>query len=319
MLDWLFAGTAMIRMTESSMLLALPAVGGLLFLSACASSGAPHPKVDLAPAREAIDAARQAGADKKAPEPLGRAEAHLKEAEGLASASAARNKVAAQEAQALARLAATEAEWAASVATTPPPAPPPRRVEEALTARSELEAQVRRAEEEQRRLEERVGLLLKELELTETEVVRTKAKIKGQTKAEASSAIAEARILLRRMTAEKVRSPNLLRCQEVLDHAEQLLLDGDFSSAAFFAMKSQEMVEQARHLANDPAALDTSAPKRYVIASESANLRKAPGTTEPIVGQAPRGATVEARVVRGDWVQVTYAEMDGWVYRPLLQ
>jgi hypothetical protein len=307
-------------MTESLLLPVLPALGGLLLLSGCASSGSPPPRVDLAPAREAIAAARQAGADKKAPEPLGRAEAHLKEAEGLTSASTPTDRVAAHEAQALARLAATEAEWATSMATEAAPPPPARRVEELPSVRSDFEARARRAEEEQRHLEERVGLLLKELELTETEIVRTKAKVKGQSRAEASSAIAEARILLRRMTDEKVRTPNLVRCQEELDRAEQLLTDGDFASAAFFAMKTQEMVEQARRLANDPAALDTPAPKRtYIIASDSANLRKAPGTTEAVVGQAPRGARVEASVVRGEWVRITYGEMDGWVYRPLLQ
>ncbi|MFI5184693.1 MAG: hypothetical protein ACHQNV_09855, partial [Vicinamibacteria bacterium] len=288
-------------MTESSMLPALPALVGLVMLSACASSGTPPPKVDLGPAREAIEAARRVGADKKAPDPLGRAEAHLKEAEGLAAA--ARNNGAAQEAASLGRLAATEAEWAASLASMPSPSPSPRRLDESPgAARNELEARVRHAEEEQRRLEERVGLLLKELELTEQEVVRTKAKIKGQSKAEASSAIAEARVLLRRMADDKGRNLNLSRCQEVLDHAEQLLSEGDFSSAAFFAMKSQEMMEQARRLANDPAALDAPAPKKtYVVASDSANLRRAPSTTEPIVGQAPRGATVDARVVRGEW------------------
>lgn len=264
--------------------------------------------------------ARNAGADKKAPEPLSRAEAHLKEAESITSGPGGLDPGAAQEAQALARLAATEAEWAASVATAPAAAAPARRVEEPGPSRGDLEARLRRAEEEQRRLEERVGLLLKELELTETEVVRTKAKIKGQTKAEASSALAEARILLRRMADEKVRSSNLLRCQELLDRAEQLLAEENYGGAAFFAMTAQDLVEQTRRLANDPAALDRSAPKKtYVVASDTANLRKAPGLTEPIVGQVPRGASVDASVVRGDWVRVTYGEADGWIYRPLLQ
>lgn len=298
----------------------LPALASLVLVAGCASRGGPPPKVDLSSARDAIGVARNAGADKKAPEPLSRAEAHLKEAEELASGSGGRDAGAAQEAQALARLAATEAEWAASVAATPVAAVPARRVEEPAPARGESEARLRRAEEEQRRLEERVGLLLKELELTETEVVRTKAKIKGQTKAEASSAIAEARILLRRMADEKVRSSNLLRCQELLDRAEQLLTEENYGGAAFFAMTAQDLVEQTRRLANDPAALDRSAPKKaYVVASDTANLRKAPGVTEPIVGQVPRGASVDASVVRGDWVRVRYGDSDGWIYRPLLQ
>jgi hypothetical protein len=293
---------------------------GLLLLGGCASRGAPPPKLDFTPAQAAIDAAREAGADKKAPEPLSRAEAHLKEAADLASASGTRDPDAAQAAQALVRLAATEAEWAASVATTPPLVVAAPRVEEPVAARVEIEARIRRAEEEQRRLEERVGLLLKELELTETELVRSKAKVKGQTKAEASSAVAEAQILLRRMADEKMRSPNLVRCQELLDRAEQLLRDENYGGAAFFAMTAQDLVEQTRRLVTDPAALDRPAPKRtYVVASDTVNLRKAPGTTEPVVGHAPRGAAVEATVVRGEWVKVTYGGTDGWIYRPLLQ
>jgi SH3 domain-containing protein len=297
------------------------AVAGLLLLGGCASHGGPPPKLDFTPAQAAIDAARQAGADTRAPEPLGRAEAHLKEAADLASASGTRDADTAHAAQALVRLAATEAEWAASVATAPPPpvvATP--HVEEPAAARAEIEARVRRAEEEQRRLEERVGFLLKELELTETELVRSKAKVKGQTKAEASSAVAEAQILLRRMADEKMRSPNLVRCQELLDRAEQLLRDENYGGAAFFAMTAQDLVEQTRRLATDPTALDRPAPKRtYVVASDTVNLRKAPGTTEPVVGHAPRGASVEATVVRGEWVRVTYGDTSGWIYRPLLQ
>lgn len=297
----------------------VPALVSLLFLAGCASRGGPPPKLDFTPARQAIDAARQAGAGEKAPEPLSRAEAHLKEASDLATASGSRGPDT-QAAQALVRLAATEAEWAASVATKPAPVIPPPRAEEAPAARVELEARLRHAEEEQRRLEERVGLLLKELELTETEVVRTKAKVKGQTKAEASSAVAETQILLRRMADEKMRSPNLVRCQELLDRAEQLLRDENYGGAAFFAMTAQDLVEQTRRLASDPTALDRPAPKRtYVVASDTVNLRKAPGTMEPVVGHAPRGASVEATVVRGEWVRVTYGETSGWIYRPLLQ
>jgi Bacterial SH3 domain len=297
----------------------LAALLGLLVLGGCASRGGPPPQLDLTPAREAIDAARRAGADEKAPEPLSRAEAHLKEASDLASTPGTRDADA-QAAAALVRLAATEAEWAASVATVPPPVVEPPHVEPAVDGRVEMEARVRRAEEEQRRLEERVGLLLKELELTETELVRTKAKVKGQSKAEASSAVAEAQILLRRMADEKMRSPNLVRCQDLLDRAEQLLRDENYGGAAFFAMTAQDLVEQTRRLATDPAALDRPAPKNtYVVASDTVNLRKAPGTTEAVVGQAPRGASVEASVVRGEWVKVTYGGTDGWIYRPLLQ
>ena len=57
------------------------------------------------------------------------------------------------------------------------------------------------------------------LELTETELIRSKARLKGiETKAEASSAIAEARILLRRLGASSAAAA---LCQESLAKAEQ--------------------------------------------------------------------------------------------------
>ena len=107
-----------------------------------------------------------------------------------------------------------------------------------------LRARLRRAAEEQKRLEERLAVLQRDLETTETEVIRTKAKLKGiETKAEASSAIAEARILLLRRQDEKKRTANIARAEEKLDRAERQLRDGNFGAAVFFALQAQELLE----------------------------------------------------------------------------
>ena len=88
-------------------------------------------------------------------------------------------------------------------------------------------------------------LLQRELELTETEVVRSKARVQGiETKAEASSAIAEARILMGRLDARD--RATLSRCQELLRKAEQQINENNFGAAVFFARKVQEMVAKAR-------------------------------------------------------------------------
>lgn len=290
-------------------------------LAGCASSAAKPPRVDLSATREKIAAARSAGAERSAPEALSRAESHLEEAEALIAA--ARGKTAAEtsrEAVGLARLAATEAEWAAAVAaarsgSSPPTVP----CDQGGSVRSDLDPRLRRAQEELQRVEERAALLLKELELTETEVVRTKAKVRGQTKAEASSAIAEARILLRRMADDKVRSPNLARSHELVDRADDLLRDGNVAGAVFFAMTAQDLVEQARRVAADPAGLDRPAGRTIYFAKSSLNVRSAPGTAEEVVGRVPRGASVHARSRRGDWLLVSYGAVDGWVYGPLLR
>jgi uncharacterized protein YgiM (DUF1202 family) len=144
--------------------------------------------------------------------------------------------------------------------------------------------------------------------------------LKGQSKAEAYSAVAEVRILLRRLSDEKLRSPNIARSTELLERAEALINEDNIDGAVFLATTAQDLIEQTRRLAADPAALDRQAPKRqYVVAGDTVNIRKNPSFTAAVVGRAPRGATLQASMVRGDWVKVTHGDVAGWVYRPLLQ
>jgi uncharacterized protein YgiM (DUF1202 family) len=276
--------------------------------------------VDLVPARDKIVAARESGAEQAAPDPLARSEAHLKEAESLAASQGKGAAERARDAEFLVRLSATEAEWAAAVATArSAPPPPAARCEDTSSERADIESRAHRAEEEQRRLEEWSALLMRELELAETEVVRAKAKVSGQSKAEASSAIAEARILLRRMSDEKVKSRNMARCQELVDRAEALLEKGDVTRAVALAMTAQDLVEHTRRLATDPAALDHPPVKTAYVALGPVNIRQGPATSEPVVGQVPKGASVEGRSQRGDWLLVAYGRIEGWVYGPLLR
>jgi hypothetical protein len=292
------------------------AVLSLLTLGGCASRAPKAAPVDLEPARRAVEAAREAGAPERATETLARAEGHLREAEALAEDGHGDVR----EASALARLTVAEAECAATLATARPIAECPAVDAPATSLEQGLQERLARAEDERLRLEERVSLLLKELELTETEVIRTKAKLKGQTKAEASSAIAETRILLRRLTDQGVRSPHLARCEQLLQRAETLIDEENYGGAAFLAITAQDLLEQTRRLAVDRAALDTPAPRaRYVVGAEIANIRRGPSTTEPVIGQATRGTTLPATVVRGDWVRVSTGTVTGWIYRPLLR
>lgn len=224
-----------------AVLLLLPAV-------ACASAGggsARRPglrQVDLKPARAAIEEARRAGAPQRAADTFRQAEAHLKEAEGLAG----RGPVAAdraQRAEFLGRLATAEARCAMTLARLYVPGAAGDKAARADDV--EVAARLRRSEDERRRLEERVSLLQRELELTEMEVVRTKARLQGiETKAEASSAIAEARILMTRLDARD--RATLSRCQELLDKAEQQIGENNFGAAVFFARKAQDIATKSR-------------------------------------------------------------------------
>ena len=95
------------------------------------------------------------------------------------------------------------------------------------------------------RQEERITLLLRDLELTETEIIRTKARLKGlETKAEASSAIAEARILVGRLD-RRTRTATLASAQQAIAKAEQLLQQENYGAALFFATKAQQIARAA--------------------------------------------------------------------------
>lgn len=240
-------------------LLILPIV---LPLAACASASGPgaggakagaakppsRVDVDLAPARAAVEEARRAGAPQRAPETFRQAESHLKEAEAL-NAVGALTVEKAQRVELLGKLATFEARYAAGLSLLYPRGAAGDKA--ARGDESDLAARVRRAEEERRRLEDRVALLQRELELTETEVVRTKARLQGiETKAEASSAIAEARILVGRIDARD--RPTVSRCQELLSKAEQQIQENNFGAAVFFARKAQDIATKAREPAPPP-------------------------------------------------------------------
>ena len=110
-----------------------------------------------------------------------------------------------------------------------------------------LSARIKKMEEDQHRLEDKVAVLTRDLEVTETELIRTKARLKGnETKAEASAAIAEARILAGRLAEDKTRASVLARSEESLAKAEEQLSAGNYGAALFFASKAQDLVARVK-------------------------------------------------------------------------
>lgn len=288
--------------------------------AACATRQAPPPAppVDLGPARDALDDARAARAEERAPESFSRAQGHLNEAEALAADASSPDKR--RQSEWLGRLATVEAQCAAQIA----------RQQEAQTDERSLITQeaekrnerIRRHEDEQRRLEEQVALLKRELDVTETEMIRTKARLKGiETKAEASSAIAEGRILLGRMADERgPRALGVQRAQEALERAETLLREENFGAAIFFAQKAQDAALKAREPRAAQTGQERPAPNAsYTVKAASANLRKGPGTNEPIVARLVKGERLKASVTRGDWIRVEYAGGAAWIHRSLVE
>lgn len=293
----------------------------VLALGALAAFGcASRPRtaaVDLEPARTAVRKARDAGAAEKAGRDLARAEEHLRAAEAAAKSEDV------DRAACLTEMATDAAECALRLASVEPEAErlPDSPKETAETV--ELQARLRKAEEEHRQLEERVGVLLRDLDLTETEVIRTKAKLQGlETKADATSVIAETRVLFRRSLQQRGRTPSLLRCEELLDRAENMVEENNHGAAVFMALKVQELLKDARRaaVAQVDRGAERPAPKKlYRVVAATANLRRDPSLTASVVQQLKKGTQLEATLQRGDWLKVRAGEASGWIARGLVE
>jgi outer membrane murein-binding lipoprotein Lpp len=292
-------------------------------LAGCAS--APRVKVDLDPARTAVAEARQAGAPTRSPEAFTRAAQHLDRAEALDAGRGVRQDRRA--AQRAADLAVAEARCATmlsrALATTEQTTTRAQAAVAASTAEVDrLSARVKKLEEDQHRLEEKIAVLARDLEVTETELIRTKARLKGnETKAEASAAIAEARILAGRLADDKTRTSVLARSEESLAKAEEQLSAGNFGAALFFASKAQDLVVRVKEGDATPATTaGAGLPSLSAyLARTVARIRKGPDLSETIVGRLPPGAEVVSEAVSGEWVRVTYRGVSGWVHSSLLQ
>jgi hypothetical protein len=289
---------------------------GLLAAPGLSCASAPPAKPDLEPARAAVERAREAGASERAPDEFARAQDHLKRAEAAAAEPGL-----AQQAACLAELTVATAECSVQLASAQSEA---ERQAAALGKPGESErlaaARLKKAEEEQRRLEERVAVLVRDLDLTETEVIRTKARLQGlETKADATSVVAETRVLIRRLQEQRGRSPAVHRSQELLERAEQMIEDGNFGAATFMALKAQELIKDARRGALVEEGHRPAPKRQYVVTASLANLRSEPSRDAPISGQLKKGDSVEATAQRGEWLHVKAGSVSGWVFRELVE
>jgi len=214
-----------------------------VLIAGCAAKtpppAAPKPPSALEAARAAVADARAAQAEQLAPLPYQRSIEELRRAE---TTSGAAGREAAIRAEAFAQLALAEARRQTAAAATAA-ATAAADTAAAAAASERTQAELRQVREENRRLEERTALLQRALEQTETELIRSKARLKGtETKAEAASAIAEARILIRRLGA---RSAAAAMCRDSLAKAERQLAGGNYGAAMAFALRAQNIAGQA--------------------------------------------------------------------------
>ena len=279
------------------------------------------PEVDLAPARKAVEEARARAASAEAKECLAQAEQDLSGAEKLASTSGAeeRSRAAVLASTAVAGAACVDRLEVQARRLGVPAGQPAAAATGGSGEPEKLRARLRRAAEDQRRLEEMVAVLQADLETTENELIRTKAKLKGiETKAEASSAIAEAQTLVLRSGDEKVRPTNVARAREKLGLAEAQLRAGNYGAAVFFALQAQDLLEKSgRARATSPS--EPPPASAMVVTASSANVRSEPRRDAPVIARLPRGTSVVPLAEEGEWTRVEVKGRTGWIAKSLIR
>ena len=170
-----------------------------------------------------------------------------------------------------------------------------------------------------------MAVLTRDLEVTETELIRTKARLKGnETKAEASAAIAEARILAGRLAEDKTPASVLARSEESLAKAEEQLSAGNYGAALFFASKAQDLVARVKRAGGEkPRRRPSPAPAVPSLRASWCAPSPASARAQPLRRRPRPPARGDAGHGRGgaaaSWVKVTYQGLSGWVHSSLLQ
>jgi len=156
-----------------------------------------------------------------------------------------------------------------------------------------------------------------DIEDAEQALVSLESGLKGMhTRADAVSALADARILVARAAQQAPwRADSIRRARDKLDEAERHIGENYFGSAVFFTARgrrlAEEVLAQVQALRADPSI-------RF-IRPDRANVRGSPSLDAEVVVVLERGTPVTVRGRENGWVQiVTRDDAGGWIYGELL-
>jgi hypothetical protein len=200
--------------------------------------------------------------------------------------------------------------WRAKEPPPPNPAAPTETIDSAVYER----AQAERSEFFEREVER----LRADLQQAEASIVTLESGLRDlHTKADALSAVAEARIALDRVSKSVPwRSDRVGEAYTKLDEADRQLEADHLGAAVFFASRAQRITDALRDEAKQVALWE----ERRVIRGERVNLRAGPSETARVVEVLPRETPVYPERTLSDWTLVRTPDgRVGWVYRPLLQ
>jgi TolA-binding protein len=201
----------------------------------------------------------------------------------------------------------------------PEPPPAPAAPDPALENAARDAEIYRQAQLEQiHALEREVKRLRGELREADGAMVSIESGLRGaQTRADAVSALAEARISVERArTKAPWRRAELAELTDKLEEAERQFQSGNPGSAVFFASRAQRvadaLAEEARRSANAKGTRRITAPR--------ANLRAGPSTGEAVLLVLGQSTPVLPQRSDGEWVLVRTPDGEaGWVHASLLE
>lgn len=176
----------------------------------------------------------------------------------------------------------------------------------------------RRAEAERLEFFEReIARLREDLARAEASIVAMESGLRGsQSRADAVSALAEARIALDRVSRRVPwRRDRVEEARAKLAEARRQLDLDHVGSAVFFASRAQGITES---LAQE-AELVAGWPGLRVVSAERVNLRSGPSLKHPVLAVLEHETPVLPERGEGDWALVrTPSGQVGWVHAPLL-
>jgi len=167
-------------------------------------------------------------------------------------------------------------------------------------------------------LEREVARLRGDLEKAESAMVSIESGLRGaQTRADAVSALAEARISVERARASAPwRRSEIAELTDKLEEAERQFQAGNPGSAVFFASRAQRIADSLSEESRRAAATRAT----HVVMAPRANLRVGPSTTDAVLAVLPEATPVLLQRAEGEWVLVRTPDGSaGWVHASLLE
>jgi hypothetical protein len=167
-------------------------------------------------------------------------------------------------------------------------------------------------------LEREVARLSRDLQEAESAMVAIESGLRGaQTRADAVSALAEARIAVERARASAPwRRAEIAEVTDKLEEAERQFQAGNPGSAVFFASRAQRIADSLR----EEARRISTAKGAGVVTAPRANLRAGPSTTDAVLSVLAEATPVFPQRAQGEWVLVRTPDgVAGWIHASLLE